>query len=628
MSWLASLSETYDNFYGGAYEQTGDRIVPVGFIEKKVLFTVFLDADGNFHGAARNEKKIQIPSSPQAVARTGGVSLDKPEKKTEKTPTPYPLCDELRYLAGDLSELVGLPFEAYFKSYIIKLREWCQTEDAPAALKLLLGYLERKTLANDLKTAGYITDKDFGSKSAREKLYKGMVEFQVYDSKKQDFIGIAEMPEVQKSWSKRLIDSMGKLGLCYASGETSSIVDIHPKLFEHMKLISSKDTERIFQYAGRFNTVKEALSVSYSVSEKAHNTLRWLINRQGNCIFTQKYNLYFVAWNKECYEIIHPHDDLVELMGTDTEVKIDTAEEYSKFIASKLSGFQRKPVYEPGRQVVLMGLESSSKGRMSINYYEEIGSKEYLERLQKWYQRCFWRISWYGKDNKYHIGVSTPSIEKMEKAVFDADFIKSARIKSKKEKSATKQIRHFYLNMLACISGGRHAPVGYTMTAYHRVLNPQSFRNRNGSWQRTDWIDCMGVTLAMLKSADTKEEYNVALNEKETDRSYLYGRLTAVADIIESRALYETDSDRMTNAARLFTVMQQRPATTWQNLEQKLSPYFGKLSAASRAWYNRMIDSIIELGDDLMGDNSPLSPRFIEGYHNQRYVLLSKKKEN
>ena len=238
---------------------------------------------------------------------------------------------------------------------------------------------------------------------------------------------------------------MGNSGLCYASGEISSIVDIHPKLFGNVKLISSKDTERIFQYAGRFNTAKEALSVSYSVSEKAHNTLRWLINRQGNYVFTKKYNLYFVAWNKECYEIIHPHDDLVELIGKDTEVKIDTAEEYSKFIASKLSGFQRKLAYEPGKQVVLMGLESVSDGRMSINYYEELGGKEYLERLEKWYRRCFWRISWYDKDNKYHIGVSTPSIEKMEKAVFDADFIKSARIKSEEEKSATKQIRHFSL---------------------------------------------------------------------------------------------------------------------------------------------------------------------------------------
>lgn len=119
----------------------------------------------------------------------------------------------------------------------------------------------------------------------------------------------------------------------------------------------------------------------------------------------------------------------------------------------------------------------------------------------------------------------------------------------------------------------------------------------------------------------------MALNEKETDRSYLYGRLTAVADIIESRALREADSDRMTNAVRLFTVM-RASRDNMANLEQKLSPYFGKLSATSRTWYKRMIDSIIELGDDLMGDNSPLSPRFIEGYHNQRYVLLSKKKEN
>ena len=147
MSWLASLSETYDNFYGGAYEQTGDRIVPVGFITKDVLFTVLLDADGNFRGAVRNEKKtVRIPSSPDAAGRTG-------------PPTPFPLYDELRYMAGDLSEMIGLSFESYFESYIAALRDWSQAEGAPSALGLLLGYLERKTLANDLKTAGHITYK-------------------------------------------------------------------------------------------------------------------------------------------------------------------------------------------------------------------------------------------------------------------------------------------------------------------------------------------------------------------------------------------------------------------------------------------------------------------------------------
>ena len=130
MSWLASLSETYDNFYGGAYEKIGDRIVPVGFITKDVLFTVLLDADGNFRGAVRNEKRtVRIPSSPDAAGRTG-------------PPTPFPLYDELRYMAGDLSEMIGLSFESYFESYIAALRDWSQAEGAPSALGLLLGYLE------------------------------------------------------------------------------------------------------------------------------------------------------------------------------------------------------------------------------------------------------------------------------------------------------------------------------------------------------------------------------------------------------------------------------------------------------------------------------------------------------
>lgn len=84
----------------------------------------------------------------------------------------------------------------------------------------------------------------------------------------------------------------------------------------------------------------------------------------------------------------------------------------------------------------------------------------------------------------------------------------------------------------------------------------------------------------------------------------------------------------MTNAVRLFTAMQQRPATTWQNLEMKLSPYLGKLGAPSRMWYERLIDAVFNLGDNITGSNSPLSPRFIEGYHNQRYVLINGKKEN
>ena len=612
MSWLTSLNETYDNFAKSGLSDKTDPIIQVGFIEKNVLFTVYLNKDGAFHSASKNDKKtILIPSSPSAAGRTG-------------SPTPYPLYDELRYMAGDLSEIIGLDFNIYFENYIKALRDWSGIEGSPCALSILLAYLEKKTLTKDLQGSGCISEKDLSSDSSKEKIYKGMVEFRIYDESAREFVGIAEMPDIQKGWRERLIASLGNVGFCCASGENVPITDNHPKLFGNTKLISSKDAQRIFQYKGRFTSADEACTIGYETSEKAHNTLRWLIKRQGFSHF----NLNFVAWSKECCKVVQPADDFAGLFDLDAQIELDTAEDYSKLIASRLSGYQKNPAYAPSKQVILIGLEAATPGRISINYYEELGGNEYLDRLGRWYKNCFWRINWYGKDKKYHTGIVTPSVDKIGNTVFGRDAMISASRDLRGEKSGTKLIRHFYLDMLSCIAGGRRMPIGYTMTAYHRVLRPQSFRDRNGRWQRNDWIDCMGVALAMLKSADIKEEYNVALNEQEKDRSYLFGRLLAVADVMESRALRELDSERMTNAVRLFTAMQQRPASTWLSLELKISQYKSKLGIASRKWYENLIDSIYNLGGEALSSNSPLSPRFIEGYHNQRYELLNKKKEN
>ena len=56
-----------------------------------------------------------------------------------------------------------------------------------------------------------------------------------------------------------------------------------------------------------------------------------------------------------------------------------------------------------------------------------------------------------------------------------------------------------------------------------------------------------------------KEEWNVALDKKETDRNYLYGRLLAVADRIEYLTYDEKDSGRITNAKRYMNTFSQRP---------------------------------------------------------------------
>ena len=45
-------------------------------------------------------------------------------------------------------------------------------------------------------------------------------------------------------------------------------------------MISSNDKTN-FTYRGRFHDVGEAYTISYEASQKIHNALKWLIERQG-----------------------------------------------------------------------------------------------------------------------------------------------------------------------------------------------------------------------------------------------------------------------------------------------------------------------------------------------------------
>lgn len=607
MSWLTSLSETYDNFYADGkrdnVKKHSDCIVPVGFISKKAFVTVYLDRNGKFVSAAiDSNNNVIMPSIPSAVAKTGD------------NPAPFPLYDELKYTAGDLSEIVGADYGIYFESYIKALREWAAEDNAPHVLSVLLNYLEEKTLASDILASSKIQRKKLNS--------KGVVEFCIYDDAIGDAIRIADMPSVRDSWTKRLEKLLGKPGLCYASGNVVPIATTHSKIYGNSKFISSKDTQTIFQYKGRFTSAEEACTIGYDTSEKAYNTLRWLIDRQGY----KNGRFKFVAWSKDCSSIVQPDDVLSELLEEEDETVLDTAEDYSRRLASRLAGFHKNISRGSGDHVILLGTEQATDGRESIDYYSELGGDEYLARLEKWYTGCCWRLSWKDKNEKQHTGIITPRIDSMARAVFGGEAVSTANNDSACKKAITKQVQKFSHDILYCISGGGSAPAGYTMMAYHRALKPQSFHTRKNSWLRNEWTECMGVALAMLKSLNKKGEYKVALDTKETDRSYRFGRLLAVADVIEEKAL-RGRSERMTNAARMFTSMQQHPAATWSNLENKLIPYLAQLTPGSRSWFRGLIDEICSTGPDMMTGNSSLTPRFIEGYHNQRYELLHSKNE-
>jgi CRISPR-associated protein Csd1 len=121
----------------------------------------------------------------------------------------------------------------------------------------------------------------------------------------------------------------------------------------------------------------------------------------------------------------------------------------------------------------------------------------------------------------------------------------------------------------------------------------------------------------------------------ETDRhsrDYLYGRLLAIAEHIEGRALFVGGETRDTTAAKLMQRFADRPASTWRIIEPRLRPYMSRLRAKRPQFLRTMeleLDAIVAsfVGDDFT-DDSKLTGEFLLGYHCQRQILNPPKKDS
>lgn len=617
MSWMQALLDTYDNYYAGPIKNRGTVLPPIGFTTKKIDIQVYLDKDGTFNHAnlLDNDRRIIVPSLLEAEGRTGSTSA------------PYPLIDEICYVGRDLSDYTDKDYRRYAETYLTQLEQWQTTEDAPEALRTLYTYLHKGTLVKDILESGVIT-RDKNGKLPKD-FQKCCVEFFLYNTDNS----IAEMQAVSESWKKYWISTIQDTALSYASGEIELVPKTHPKVIGNAKLISSKNVDNPYQYEGRFCDAGQACRVGYLSSSKIHNTLKWLMQKQG----LQRYGMYFLSWNVQCREIrIYENDD----DDISQVEELDTDYAFAEALNRTILGLQNAPEYQKDSTIAILGMIAATTGRMSINFWEELDGHTYLERLHHWYASCYFRLYRYDEEEKKpKIYTATPTPYEIGCAVFGEDNMQTAKGDRTATKSITKQVRRLRLDLMSCVYDQKTIPYPYVQAAYHRVLNPLRFTKKDKKttkWSRWEWERALSITLAMLKNVHkNKEEYQLSLNVEEKDRSYLFGRLTAIADVVEWKAtkLTDNENDRQTNAVRYFSAMQQRPATTWANLRSRLEPYFAKIQSLTvREYYRHMLDTVYALGEDgALSDNTPLTPRFLEGYHNQRYALKHEwktKKEN
>jgi CRISPR-associated protein Csd1 len=404
--------------------------------------------------------------------------------------------------------------------------------------------------------------------------------------------------------------------LCYVSGKIAPRMEKHPKKIlpncTGAKLISLKDEN--FKYHGRFTDLHQPVSVSYEVSQKAHNALGWLIERQGKVNGEQ----VILAWETHGKSIPSPLSDFPFEME-DEPTKPETAVEYSEQLGRASAGYYQMAVIGSANNdttVIIMGLDAATTGRASITYYQEITGNDYLQRLRHWYESCSWNLTRYDKRVKKYIHlISTPSPQEIFLAVYGKLDSKSANVLRKA----------IFNRLLPCIMESRPLPFDLVQPAFRRVVNPISFKN-NGGWDAMGWEAALTTTCALVRKYFEEESSAMALDENRMDRNYLFGRLLALADKAEKDVLREENSTRSTNAMRYMQVFQQRPNDTWMKLfVHLLPPYFAKMGGRAEFYKSKMnqIANQFEPGDFTM--RKPLDGRFLEGYHCQMQALYTKR---
>jgi CRISPR-associated protein Csd1 len=135
-----------------------------------------------------------------------------------------------------------------------------------------------------------------------------------------------------------------------------------------------------------------------------------------------------------------------------------------------------------------------------------------------------------------------------------------------------------------------------------------------------EWIEIMGILCGMIHK---KEGFDLALDTQSCDRDYLFGRLLAVADVLEADAIRGAEK-RTTNAMRYMQAFQRHPFRTWTTIQSSIMPYQMKLGGFSIR-YTKLIDEIGSMFNVEDFNDRPLSGRFLLGLYSQRNALYQKK---
>lgn len=640
MSYVNELIDLYNKNQDkiGVIEYRGDIpyvLLPPFHTTVTAQITVTIDQNGNFMRAelvAQDDKMTVIPVTEKSGSRTAGKE-------------PHPLCDNLRYLAGD--------YKDYYKDdgvcnelYMPQIEKWEKSTYSHEKVKAIYLYLKKATLIKDLVEQKIIKLNDNNQIDDKESVEgivqtKAFVRFIIRSTGENLH---REIPDecwkdrtLQDCYIKYVRSQEREKGMCYLTGNMESISYLHSKKIRNegdgAKLISANDSQN-FTYRGRFANREEAVAVGSETSQIVHNTLKWIIRKQGAFFDTmtivtwESDQLSMPKWNMDTESIITEYENEQEENDWDSwdddwseEEEVSdgnpiTAEKFYK----ALNGYGKK--VDNTSNMILLAFDAATPGRLAMIENVTLDTARYLKNIEKWHNDCNWiHEKW--KDGKRIQFGGMVGVRDIADILFGIENKGKLSIVDGNGKKLYAEVAK---RLLPCIWYGSNIPYDYVNLAVVKASNPLTYKERK-NWERVLTLAC-----SMIKKNEkdrNKEEWNVALDKSAKDRSYLYGRLLAVADRIEYMTYDAKDNGRITNAKRYMSTFSQRPYETWKVIEENIQPYLAKLDVVKRKYYENLLSEICNLFDiDKFKENKKLDGLYLLGFHSQEYDLRFKKENS
>lgn len=605
MDFFTSLLNAYDyaleNNLVDVHEGNSTILLPLYHTNLrsngKNIINVLLDKQGEFLSAKflEEDEIIIFPVTQDSIARSG------------KYPPSHPLVDKLSYITTEnekLHEMYMESFTALFqgindgevKNFLITIKNFIDKVD-------FYEKIEKYIFENEEKKID--TANTFLTFSISNFISGRTISVTNYVELHRQYINYVENLDIPK-------------GLCNISGEEQQLTSKHRGLLGNAKLISVSNNKETYQ--GRFSKGEDIISVGYRTSEKIHLMLKYLLENQNTNVRLREQQ-YLVNWFSDDLandsEIDYIHPSTFEIKGMPTffqpvnNVKLTT--EDNRLIGQ--SFIKGRKQFSDGSKYYVAIIDKASNGRISLKYFRELSVSQLYRNLQKWQFNYRWE--YFEQDSKCYV-YSIPSMTQM---ILTAYGIESNH---KLELSNDKFYKDQFQKIIMALIDGKRVPANIPKALEQNVKQRLKYDDK--------WNTVLFTALAIFHNQD-EEDLKRMLDENNTNRSYLFGRLLAVFERIED-ATYTSGKDgtkRVTNAQKFWTSYSNKPATYMQTLLEKTQYYEQTLSNSHYGLAQKLKkekDKIITAIHDHYLDskelNQPLDYHFIFGYYAETNYIFTK----